>query len=186
VLNVTTGTVKRHAGSFVWETQVGGSASARVGFWGATPVVQPSGADQAAVTPGNVDGATCGLMISDPSTLPDVQTLRDKAEELADDVRALATRVQASSFAPPARWCGAQAQPRRSVTSASTAYAPRATPACSGPSELSRTDDRQSHKATLNRSPRYTPTSRTTTATGVMARDGNHELRNRDPIKPRG
>ena len=49
VLNVTTGMLKRHAVGYAWETQVGGSASARLGFWGGTPVVQPSGADQAAV-----------------------------------------------------------------------------------------------------------------------------------------
>ena len=45
VLNVGTGDVKRHAGGYVWEIQIGSSASARIGFYGATPVVQPSGAD---------------------------------------------------------------------------------------------------------------------------------------------
>jgi hypothetical protein len=93
VLNVTQGTLKRHAGGYVWETQIGGSASARVGFWGATPVVQPSGADQAAVTLGNTDGEIGGLTISDPPTQAEVQALRDKCEELADDVRALSTLV---------------------------------------------------------------------------------------------
>ena len=67
-LNVATGTVKRHAGGYVWETQIGGSASARVGFWGATPVAQPSGADQAAVALGNTDGEIGGLTISDLKT----------------------------------------------------------------------------------------------------------------------
>jgi len=95
VLNVTQGTLKRHAGGYVWETQVGGSASARVGFWGATAVAQPSGAAQAAVTLGNTDGEITGLTISDPPTQAEVQALRDKAEELADDARALSTLVHA-------------------------------------------------------------------------------------------
>ena len=95
MLNVTTGTVKRHAGGYVWETQIGGGASARIGFWGATPVVQPSGADQAAVTLANTDGAIGGLLISDPPTQAEVQALRDKTEELADDVRALSGLIHA-------------------------------------------------------------------------------------------
>ena len=95
VLNVTVGAVKRHAGGYVWETQVGGGASARVGFWGAAPVVQPSGAGQAAVTLGNTDGEIGGLTVSNPPTQAEVQALRDKCEELADDVRALSTLVHA-------------------------------------------------------------------------------------------
>ena len=46
----------------------------------ATPVVQPSGAAQAAVTLGNTDGAIGGLTISDPPIQAEVQALRDKAE----------------------------------------------------------------------------------------------------------
>ena len=57
------------------------------------PNEQPSGADQAAVTLGNTDGEISGLTISDPPTQAEVQALRDKAEELADDVRALSTLV---------------------------------------------------------------------------------------------
>jgi len=95
VLNVTTGTVKRHAGGYVWEMQIGGSSTARIGFWGATPVVQPSGANQAAVTLGNTDGEIAGLTISDPPTQAEVQALRDACEELADDVRALSALVHA-------------------------------------------------------------------------------------------
>ena len=95
MLNVGTGGVKRHAGGYVWEIQIGGSASERIGFYGVSPVVQPSGADQAAVTLGNVDGEIAGLTISDPPTQPEVQALRDKCEELADDVRALSTLVHA-------------------------------------------------------------------------------------------
>ena len=60
-----------------------------------TPVVQPSGADQAAVTLGNTDGEIGGLTISDPPTQAEVQALRDACEELADDVRALSTLVHA-------------------------------------------------------------------------------------------
>jgi hypothetical protein len=90
VLSVGTGDVKRHAGGYVWEIQIGGSASDQIGFYGVTPVVQPSGADQAAVTIGNTDGEIGGLTISDPPTQAEVQALRDACEELADDVRALA------------------------------------------------------------------------------------------------
>ena len=60
-----------------------------------TPVTQPAGADQAAVTLGNTDGEIGGLTISDPPTQAEVQALRDKCEELADDVRALSTLVHA-------------------------------------------------------------------------------------------
>jgi len=95
VLNVGTGTVKRHAGGYVWETRVGGSTSARIGFYGATPIVQPSGAAQAAVTLANVNGEIGALTISDPPTQAEVQALRDKCEELADDVRALSTLIHA-------------------------------------------------------------------------------------------
>ena len=95
VLNVVTGTVKRHAGGYEWHLVVGGSASQKIGFWGATPVVQPAGADQAAVTLGNADGEIGGLVLSDPPTQAEVVALRDKCEELADDVRALATLVHA-------------------------------------------------------------------------------------------
>jgi len=76
LLNVATGTLKRHAGDYVWETQIGGSASARIGFWGATPVVQPSGAAQAAVMLGNTNGEIGGLTISDPPTQAEVEALK--------------------------------------------------------------------------------------------------------------
>jgi hypothetical protein len=87
--------LKRHAGGYVRETQVAANASARIGFYGVTPVTQPSGADQAAVRLGNIDGEIDGLTISDPPTQAEVQALRDKCEELADDVRALSTLVHA-------------------------------------------------------------------------------------------
>jgi hypothetical protein len=95
ILNVTQGTLKRHAGGYSWEIIVGGSASARIGFYGVTPVAQPAGADQAAVTLGNADGEIGGLTISDPPTQAEVQSLRDRCEELADDVRALSALVHA-------------------------------------------------------------------------------------------
>ena len=103
VLNVTSGTVKRHAGGYVWETQIGGCASARIRFWGATPVAQPSGAAQAAVTLDIADGEIGCLTISDPPSQAEVQALRDKAQELADDVRALSTLVHAlrGALVPP-------------------------------------------------------------------------------------
>jgi hypothetical protein len=67
----------------------------KIGFYGATPVVQPSGADQPIVTLSNTDGEIGGLAISDPPTQTELQALRDKCEELADDVRALSALVHA-------------------------------------------------------------------------------------------
>lgn len=61
---------------------------------GRPPVVQPSGVEQAAVTLGNVDDESA----ASPSPIrlrAEVQALHDKCEELADDVRALATLVHA-------------------------------------------------------------------------------------------
>jgi hypothetical protein len=51
------------------------------------------------VTLGNTDGEIAGLTISDPPTQAEVQALRDKAEELADDVRALSALVHALRWA---------------------------------------------------------------------------------------
>ena len=48
-----------------------------------------------AVTLDNADREIGALAFSDPSTQAEVQDQRDKAEELADDVRALATLVHA-------------------------------------------------------------------------------------------
>jgi hypothetical protein len=94
VLNVAQGTLKRHAGGFSWEAIVGATGG-KIGFYGVTPVTQPAGANQAAVTLGNTDGAIGGLTISDPPIQAEVQALRDACEELADDVRALSTLVHA-------------------------------------------------------------------------------------------
>jgi hypothetical protein len=41
------GGLKRHAGSFSWEAQVGAGAASKVGFHGATPTVQRANANQA-------------------------------------------------------------------------------------------------------------------------------------------
>jgi hypothetical protein len=50
ILNVTQGTLKRHAGGLSWETQVGASTAAKIGFHGATPTAQRASAAQAAAT----------------------------------------------------------------------------------------------------------------------------------------
>lgn len=94
ILNVTQGTLKCHAGSYSWETVIG-TAGGKVGFWGVAPITQPAGAAQAPVTLGNADGEIGGLTLSDPPTQLEVQALRDKCEELADDVRALPALVHA-------------------------------------------------------------------------------------------
>jgi hypothetical protein len=98
ILNVTQGTLKRHAGGFDWQTVIGATGS-KIGFYGATPITQPSGADQAAITLGNADGEIGGLIVSDPPTQAEVQALRDKAEELADDVRNLSTLIHSLRWA---------------------------------------------------------------------------------------
>ena len=81
-------------GAYDSQTVVGASGG-KIGFIGAAPVTQPAGADQAAVTLGNTEGEIGGLTISDPPTQAEVQALRDKCEELADDVRALSALVHA-------------------------------------------------------------------------------------------
>ena len=50
ILNVTDGGLKRHAGALSWEAQVGASATAKVGFHGATPTPQRVNASQAEAT----------------------------------------------------------------------------------------------------------------------------------------
>ena len=79
----------------MWEVVIGGSASQKIRLWGTTPVVQPAGAHQAAATLGNTDVEIGSLTFSDPPTQSEVQALRDKCEELADDIRAFSTLVQA-------------------------------------------------------------------------------------------
>ena len=47
------------------------------------------------MTLGNAHGEIAGLTISDPPTQAEVQALRDKAEELADNVRVLSGLIHA-------------------------------------------------------------------------------------------
>jgi hypothetical protein len=84
-----------------------GASGSKVGFFGGTAVVLPASANQAAVTLGNADGEIGGVTINqasagadtvDITTVPakaDVESLRDKCEELADDVRALSVLAHA-------------------------------------------------------------------------------------------
>jgi hypothetical protein len=84
-------------------TEAGGSGTLRgmsiqqatgaLSFFDATPVVQPAGAGQAVVTLGNTDAEIGGLTISAAYDQTEVTALRDKCEELADDVRALSTLI---------------------------------------------------------------------------------------------
>lgn len=59
------------------------TAQAKIGFFGSTP------AAKMAVTLANADGAIGGLTISATYSQAEGQALRNKCEELADDVRAL-------------------------------------------------------------------------------------------------
>ena len=84
IWNVTDGAVKRHAGAYSWEITVGASASAKVGFHGATPTAQRAGAAQAAVT-------YASQTISDPPTQAQVQAVNDglvAAVTLLNELRA--------------------------------------------------------------------------------------------------
>lgn len=76
-------------------TRLGTAVSQKLGFWGATPVVQQASASQAAVTLGNTDGEIAALTFSATPTQAECEALRDKCEELADDVRALSTLLHA-------------------------------------------------------------------------------------------
>lgn len=76
-------------------TKIGTAVGQKLGFWNATPIVQPAHADQAAVTLGNNNNEIGGLTISAAYDQAEVTALRDKAEELADDVRALSVLLHA-------------------------------------------------------------------------------------------
>lgn len=76
-------------------TQIGLATTDTIGLYGVTPVAQPAGADQAAITLGNTNGEIGGLTFSNPPTQAECEALRDKCEELADDVRAAVTLLHA-------------------------------------------------------------------------------------------
>ncbi len=80
------------------------AAGRKIGFWGAAPIVQPARAGQAAVTLGNTGGAIGGLSIGATYSQAEVQALRDKCQQLADDVRALSTLIHALRTAPVGAW----------------------------------------------------------------------------------
>jgi hypothetical protein len=73
--------------------KIGEAVTSLVGFYGVTPVVQQASADQAVVTLGNANSEISDLTFSASPTQGECQALRDKCEELADDVRALSTLV---------------------------------------------------------------------------------------------
>ncbi|MCL4177134.1 MAG: hypothetical protein KJ072_05250 [Verrucomicrobia bacterium] len=91
-----------------------GATGGKIGFYGVTPVTQPASADQA-VTLGNTDGEIAGLAISDPPTQAEVEALRDKCEELADDVRGL---VRTGACAARGTRCGGSGQGIRLIVTA--------------------------------------------------------------------
>ena len=62
-----------------------------LGVGSATPQATQASVDQAAVTLGNANSEISGLTIGATYSQSEVQALRDKCEELADDVRALST-----------------------------------------------------------------------------------------------
>lgn len=80
-------------------TKCGTGPTQKFGLYGVAPVAQPAGADQAAVVLGNTDNEIGGLVISAAYSQAEVTALRDKCEELADDVRALSTLIHAERTA---------------------------------------------------------------------------------------
>lgn len=77
---------KQTAQPFVYKGsawQNGFSAAGKVGFFGAAPALKTT------VSLGNTDNEIGGLTISAAYSQAEMQALRDKCEELADDVRAL-------------------------------------------------------------------------------------------------
>lgn len=64
-----------------WQQEV--AAQGKIAFFGATPVTKTT------VTLGNADNAIGGLTIGTAYSQAEIQALRDKCEELADDVRVL-------------------------------------------------------------------------------------------------
>lgn len=68
-------------------TKIGTAATQKLGFFDATPIVQPASANQAVVTMGNQDAEISALTFSNPPAQAECEALRDKCEELADDVR---------------------------------------------------------------------------------------------------
>lgn len=63
--------------------------------WESRGVVRDASASQAVVTLGNTDAEIGGLTISAAYSQAEVQALRDRCEELADDVRNLSTLLHA-------------------------------------------------------------------------------------------
>lgn len=76
-------------------SQIGTASTQKLSLFGVAPTAQPVGAEQAAVTLGNTDGAISGLTFSDPPTQAEAQALRDACETLADDLRNLSTLIHA-------------------------------------------------------------------------------------------
>ena len=86
---------KTISGGSTTGTKIGTVATQKLALFGVTPVVQPAGAGQATVTMGNANGEIAGLTFSATPTQAECNALRDKCEELADDVRAVLVLVHA-------------------------------------------------------------------------------------------
>jgi len=93
--DVTLGDAQDVAVGTTTGTKLATAAAQKLGLWGVTPVVQPAAAAQAAVTLGNIDSEISGLTFSASPTQAECEALRDKCEEVADDVRAMAALLHA-------------------------------------------------------------------------------------------
>lgn len=73
--------------------RIGGAATDKQAFWGATPVVQPAHANQAAVTKTSSSAAITALTYSATVVQAEAQALNAEVVKLANDVAALVTLV---------------------------------------------------------------------------------------------
>lgn len=80
-------------------SKIGTAAAQKLGFWGATAVVQPSGAAQAEVTATSTNGVIAGLTSSAQTTQAEFNALRDECEKASDDARAAVALANALRLA---------------------------------------------------------------------------------------
>lgn len=76
-------------------SKIGTATAQKLGFWNATPIVQPAGAAQAEVTATSADGEIAALTFSTDPVKAECEALRDKCELVGDDARAAIVLVNA-------------------------------------------------------------------------------------------
>lgn len=72
-------------------TKIGTTASQKIGFWNATPIIQPAGANQAAIT--DSTGGTAGFTLSDVTVTPTQTLINNNFASLNRQVDAIRTAL---------------------------------------------------------------------------------------------